>query len=74
VAISQLEKDVLCPFGTMNSKAADAPQAPFFSLLAQRKEGKRKGTLLSPDHCASRRSRREKNSALCASNTFSLHP
>jgi hypothetical protein len=46
----------------------------FSLLLAQKKEGKEKGTLLSPDRCASRRSRREKNSALRASNTFSLTP
>ena len=28
-------------------KAAGAPQAPFFLLLAQKKEGKEKGTLLT---------------------------
>ncbi|MEJ2310077.1 MAG: hypothetical protein P8Z78_12290 [Gammaproteobacteria bacterium] len=66
--------------------------APFFLLLAQKKEGKEKGTLLTLPAaalrfsalapaslyllhpCSRRRSRREKNSSLCSSNTFSLHP
>jgi hypothetical protein len=38
----------------LNLQSGQRPAAPFFSLLAQRKEGKRKGTLLSPDRCASR--------------------
>jgi hypothetical protein len=58
----------------MNFESGRRPAAPLFLLFAQKKEGKEKGTLLSPDRCASCRSRREKNSARCASNTFSLHP
>jgi len=33
-------------------KSGGCAAAPFFLLLAQKKEGKEKGTLLSPDRCA----------------------
>ena len=58
-------------------KAAGAPQAPFFLLLAQKKEGKEKGTLLTPPSASLRFSpvAARKELASCAgSNTFSLHP
>jgi hypothetical protein len=68
------ESILTCAVAHTQSESGGCAAAPDFSLLAQRKVSKRKGTLLSPDRCASRRSRREKNSALRTSNTFSLHP
>jgi hypothetical protein len=58
-------------------KAAGAPRAPFFLLLAQKKEGKQKGTLLPRPSASLRSSRpaaRKELASIAGSDTFSLNP
>jgi hypothetical protein len=58
-------------------KAAGAPRAPYFSLLAQRKVSKRRGTLLpwpSASLRSSRSAARKELAIFDRSDTFSLLP
>jgi hypothetical protein len=65
------------PSGRIDFASGGRAAAPFFSLLAQRKEGKRKGTLLTRPSASLRvlsTTARKELASFAGSNTFSLHP